>query len=51
MERIRYIEDVKDSDFFKKFDTIINFGIQPYFSKRMLNINELIDFQLANILK
>lgn len=51
VERIRYIEDVKDSDFFKKFDTIINFGIQPYFSKRMLNINELIDFQLANILK
>ena len=51
VERIRYIEDVKDSDFFKKFDTIINFWIQPDFSKRILDVNELIDVQLANVLQ
>lgn len=50
VERIRFIDD-KDPDFFKKFDTVINFGIQSDFSKRMLDLNELIDVQLANVLK
>ena len=50
VERIHYI-DGKNPDYFRNFDTVINFGIQPDFSKRILDVNELIDVQLANVLK
>lgn len=50
VERIHYIDD-KDPNYFKDFDVVINFWIQPDFSKKILDINELIDVQLANVLK
>ncbi len=50
VERIHYVED-KDPNYFKNFGTVINFWIQPDFSKRILDVNELIDFQLANVLQ
>lgn len=50
VERIHYIED-KSPSFFSEFNNVINFGIQPDFSKRLLDSSELIDAQLANVLK
>ena len=50
VERVHYLDDIPRNSI-KKFDTVINFGIQPDFSKRILWVNELIDVQLANVLQ
>lgn len=50
VEKINHIYNL-NTHFLTKFDTIINFTIQPEFSERILGINDLIDVQLAKILQ